>query len=142
MTVVILRVQRFHKHICRLHFYSPALICFLVCRCKCMSVSMNKSMCEPVRSYSTVRCSPTPAIFWWTKYSTKEATASSSLLLGPNPSHHPPQCSTYTVHSLFPRLSSKDSSSLAKYMLAIIFHCKRFESTSQRRLAHCSEGDR
>lgn len=31
----------------------------------------------------------------------KEATASSSLLLGPNPSHHPPQCGTYILSLLF-----------------------------------------
>lgn len=35
-------------------------------------------------------CSPRPNI------AQKEATASSSLLLGPNPFHQPPQCGTYT----------------------------------------------
>lgn len=41
------------------------------------------------------------------------------------------------IHPLFPCLFSKDTSSLAKYMLVIIFHCKRFKDTSQGWLAHC-----
>lgn len=46
------------------------------------------------------------------------------------------------IHPLFPCLFSKDISSLAKYMLAIIFHCKRFKDTSQGWLTHYAESGR
>lgn len=102
-------------------------------RCARQTALISPTVCR-----HATQCSPTPAIFWWTKYSTKDA--SSSLLLGPNPFHHPPQCGTYTSFILC--LFSKDVSSLAKYMLAIIFPGVCFQHTLQGRWAHCAESNR
>lgn len=91
---VMLRLLRLYY--CCLFFH--LLLPFSVC----LSAGVHANMClyswthSCVCIYNTMRCSPTPAIFWEAKYSTKEARASSSLLLGPNPFHHPPQCSIYT----------------------------------------------
>lgn len=78
----------------------PTLICLFLCWASAV-------LRELTQIYNTMLCSPTPAMFSETKYSTKGATASSSLLLGPNPSLQPPQCSTYT--SLFAVYSPRTS---------------------------------
>lgn len=104
----------------------------------CMQICVSHSR-RRLRGFNQTTCSShTPAIFWQTKYSTKEPTASSSLLLGPNPFQRPPQCSAHTSF-LPPVFSSKDIFSLAKYTLVIHFQCKQFRDTAQGMLGTLSQ---
>lgn len=120
-------------HIANIHRLRFRSLFLLAHRCARQTAHVSTA----VRLHAT-QCSPTPAIFCWTKYSTKDA--SSSLQLGLNPFHHPPQCGTYTSFILC--LFSKDVSSLAKYILAIIFPAVCFQHTLQGRWAHCAESNR
>lgn len=124
--------MRLDRWIYGLYFCSRLSFCFcrsvFVCRCGCKygSVFMNTFMCEPSSGRPNIA----------------QRRQLLPLLSCLAPIHSIIPHSAAHIHPLFPCLFSKDISSLAKYMLAIIFHCMRFKDTSEGWLANYTESDR
>lgn len=117
--------------------WADTQICCYVCRFACTykSAFMTTSMCEAV-CVSTTQCVALPHQPSSGRPNIAQRRHLLPLLSCLAPIHSIIPHSAAHIHPLFPCLFSKDVSSLAKYMLAIIFHCKQFKDTSQGWRAH------
>ncbi len=122
-----------------LSFCSAVFVCR--CACKYASVFMNTFVREPV-CVSTTQCFALPHQPSSGRPNIAQRRQLLPLLSCLAPIHSIIPHSAAHIHPLFPCLFSKDISSLAKYTLAIIFHCKHFKDTSPAWLTHYTESNR